>query len=138
MKQTHPDDPAGSSTTTTTTTHSNPILPVPDATTPYWRTEIHAIDSHRSTPYLPKECDIAIIGSGMSGASLAYHLTRNTTPSGSQPPTIVMLEAREVCSGATGRNGGHVKMKTGTMLGIIEREGLETAMEVWCRRKFTR
>lgn len=41
-----------------------------------------------------------------------------------------MLEAREVCSGATGRNGGHVKMMTGTMLNIIARDGLEATTEV--------
>jgi len=26
------------------------------------------------------------------------------------PPAIILLEARQICSGATGRNGGHIKL----------------------------
>jgi glycine/D-amino acid oxidase-like deaminating enzyme len=48
--------------------------------------------------------DFAIIGSGISGTLIAYNLLL-TSPS----YRIVMLEAREICSGATGRNGGHTK-----------------------------
>ena len=51
------------------------------------------------TPY-----DYAIIGSGISGTMIAYNLLR-TQPNA----RIIMLEAREICSGATGRNGGHTK-----------------------------
>ncbi|KAL5113326.1 hypothetical protein ACEQ8H_008805 [Pleosporales sp. CAS-2024a] len=48
--------------------------------------------------------DYLIIGSGISGTMIAYNLFK------SQPKArIVMLEAREACSGATGRNGGHTK-----------------------------
>lgn len=78
------------------------ILPVPNATTPYWRTQLHWIDEHRSTEELPVECDVVIIGAGMSGVATAYHLCDQA---GSTKPSIVMLEARQVCSGATGRNG---------------------------------
>jgi len=76
-------------------------FPVPNATLPYWRTELHQIDSHRSSAELPTECDIVIIGAGLAGVSTAYFLV-DGNPS---PPSIVLLEAREVCSGATGRNG---------------------------------
>jgi hypothetical protein len=75
--------------------------PVPNATVPYWRTQLHPIDSHRSSAQLPAECDIIIIGAGLAGVSTAYFLV-DGNPS---PPSIVLLEAREVCSGATGRNG---------------------------------
>jgi glycine/D-amino acid oxidase-like deaminating enzyme len=48
--------------------------------------------------------DYAIIGSGISGTMIAYNILK------SHPAArIVMLEARETCSGATGRNGGHTK-----------------------------
>jgi cation diffusion facilitator CzcD-associated flavoprotein CzcO len=77
------------------------VFPVAKSTLPYWRTELHEIDSHRSTDQLPEECDVLIVGAGISGVSTAYHLLNNN-PS---PPSIVLLEAREVCSGATGRNG---------------------------------
>jgi glycine/D-amino acid oxidase-like deaminating enzyme len=48
--------------------------------------------------------DYAIIGSGISGTTVAHHIL-NTWPNA----RVVMLEAREICSGATGRNGGHTK-----------------------------
>jgi len=78
------------------------ILPVPDATVPYWRTQPHSIDEYRSSEQLPTECDIAILGAGLAGVSTAYHITKLTRP---EKLSIVMLEARQVCSGATGRNG---------------------------------
>jgi hypothetical protein len=76
-------------------------LPVPNSTLSFWRTELHQIDDHRSTKDIPTDCDVLIIGAGYCGASTAYHLM-NENPS---PPSIVILEARQACSGATGRNG---------------------------------
>lgn len=78
------------------------ILPVDNATVPYWRTELHALDKHRTTEELPTECDIAIIGAGMTGVSTAYHISKLA---GDRTPSVVILEARQLCSGATGRNG---------------------------------
>ena len=104
---------------------ANPLLPVPNPTKPYWRTELHRLDSHRSTKELPSACDTLIIGAGMSGVSVAYHLSRNSAPGSS--PSMVLLEARQVCSGATGRNGGHVKVKTTTLLSILANNGPKAA-----------
>jgi len=81
------------------------ILPVNNATTPYWRTDLHAIDSLRSTEQLPSVCDIAIIGAGMAGVCTAYHLVQQSQQRGDEVPSIVLLDARRVCEGATGRNG---------------------------------
>lgn len=81
------------------------ILPVPNSTTPYWRTQPHWVDEYRSTEDLPAECDVAIIGAGYSGVATAYHLYDLAKAGGYAPPSIVLLEARQVCSGATGRNG---------------------------------
>lgn len=53
---------------------------------------------------LPSEASIVIIGSGITGASVAHHLLEQ-----SPHLNVVMLEARTICSGATGRNGGHCK-----------------------------
>jgi hypothetical protein len=85
---------------------NNNGFPVPNHTLSYWRSELHPIDSYCSSEQLPSSCDIAIIGTGMTGVSTAYHLSRlhATNPSGKKP-SIVILDAREVCSGATGRNG---------------------------------
>ena len=48
--------------------------------------------------------DHVIIGSGISGALIAYNLL-NLHPGA----RIIVLEARELCGGAAGRNGGHTK-----------------------------
>ena len=72
-------------------------------TQPFWRTELDPLDDYCSTPDLPKETDILIIGGGYAGASAAYHLFPEEQQD--TPPKVVLLEARELCSGATGRNG---------------------------------
>lgn len=78
------------------------MLPVDNATIPYWRTEPHALDEHRTTKTLPTGCDIAIVGAGMTGIATAYHISKLE---GDNSPSVVILEARQLCSGATGRNG---------------------------------
>ncbi len=80
---------------------SLPQIPAPLAATSFWRTELDALDSSRSTEELPQECDVVIIGAGYSGASTAYHLVQDND----FPPSIVILESREACSGASARNG---------------------------------
>ncbi|KAI1341681.1 FAD dependent oxidoreductase [Xylariaceae sp. FL0016] len=84
-------------------------LPVPDSTTSFWRSEPHSLDNHRSTPELPASVDIAIIGAGYAGASTTYHILKTYRERNLPAPSIVILEAREACSGATGRNGGQLK-----------------------------
>ncbi|WVQ82459.1 hypothetical protein IAT38_004588 [Cryptococcus sp. DSM 104549] len=60
---------------------------------------------HRTTEKLPTEAEVVIIGSGISGSLCALSLLQSENP----PKSIVLLEARELCSGATGRNAGHCK-----------------------------
>ncbi|KAJ7056805.1 DAO-domain-containing protein [Mycena amicta] len=60
---------------------------------------------HRTTEDLPASADVVIIGSGLTGTLTAYELLTRPNP----PKSIVILEARELCSGATGRNAGHCK-----------------------------
>lgn len=100
-------------------------FPQPNPTLPFWRTEPHPLDEHRSTEALPAECDVLIIGAGYAGASTAYHLTNENH----SPPSIVILEARQACSGATGRNGGHLRPSAGSPE-IIQKYGIEAALEV--------
>ncbi|KAK5045763.1 hypothetical protein LTR84_008855 [Exophiala bonariae] len=73
-----------------------------------WTEEPHVLDDYRSAETLSGEFDIAIIGSGFSGVSTAYHILKIS----STAPAVVLLEARSHCSGATGRNGGHIKPDT--------------------------
>ncbi|KAH8690577.1 FAD dependent oxidoreductase superfamily [Talaromyces proteolyticus] len=107
-----------------------PFLPVENPTLPFWLTDRSALDEHRSTPDLPDESDIVIIGGGYAGVSLAYHLL--TSPSyGKTRPSITILEARTICSGATGRNGGHLRPDIYGLIPLnIQRHGLEGATEL--------
>ncbi|GJJ07010.1 hypothetical protein Clacol_001208 [Clathrus columnatus] len=84
----------------------DPRYPHPNPSISFW------LQGTRSSPLLgfrsknfPESADVVIIGSGLSGASTAYFLLEGENA----PQNIVMLEARDVCSGATGRNGGHCK-----------------------------
>lgn len=90
---------------------------------------------HRSSPELPGSADIVIIGSGVSfhmmqaetglkGTLIWEHVLQAYITDTHQitgtlvakhcletwpEKTVVVLEAREFCSGATGRNAGHCK-----------------------------
>lgn len=76
-------------------------LPVASPTKPFWLTAGHSLSSHRSTPELPPTQDVLIIGAGFAGAACAYYLTQAPDA----PASVTILEARDACSGATGRNG---------------------------------
>ncbi|KAH0291640.1 DAO-domain-containing protein [Aureobasidium namibiae CBS 147.97] len=89
--------------------HQGPSLPCPNPTTSYWLEdppfpELVNIQSEK----LPESTDIVIIGSGITAAAAAHSLLDESSRKG-QPITITVLEARDICSGATGRNGGHMK-----------------------------
>ena len=76
-------------------------LPPTTPTKSYWQDPTNALLSdYISADVLPAEIDTIIIGSGITGANIAYNLLQ-------QPHhgSVLMLEARQVCSGATGRNG---------------------------------
>lgn len=78
-------------------------LPVPNPTASFWLTQPHRLASYQSSDATPEECDIAIIGTGLAGVGTAYHLL--TQCESGPEPKIVLFEARQACSGATGRNG---------------------------------
>ena len=81
-----------------------PGLPREHPTTAYWQDPPSDIADLRTTPDLPSSADFVVIGSGISGACIAYNLLRKRPDA-----SVVVLEARQACSGATGRNGGHTK-----------------------------
>ncbi|KNG44371.1 fad dependent oxidoreductase [Stemphylium lycopersici] len=84
-------------------------FPVADAVLSYWRKQVGPIDNHRSTEHLPARVDVVIVGAGYAGASIVHHIVEECVRSDRPIPSILILEAREACSGATGRNGGHLK-----------------------------
>eukprot|EP00197_Chlamydomonas_leiostraca_P013021 CAMPEP_0202867040 /NCGR_PEP_ID=MMETSP1391-20130828/8545_1 /ASSEMBLY_ACC=CAM_ASM_000867 /TAXON_ID=1034604 /ORGANISM="Chlamydomonas leiostraca, Strain SAG 11-49" /LENGTH=569 /DNA_ID=CAMNT_0049547043 /DNA_START=38 /DNA_END=1747 /DNA_ORIENTATION=- len=61
----------------------------------------HHHGTRHASPPQELQADVVICGAGISGASLAYHL-RNLRPE----LKVVVVEARGVSGGATGRNGG--------------------------------
>ena len=74
-------------------------LPVDNPSKSYWLTEPSEILlGHRTTNDLPHTADVVIVGSGITGA-FAAHCLKERDPN----LNVVMLEAREACSGATGR-----------------------------------
>ncbi|KAG0646717.1 hypothetical protein D0Z07_6189 [Hyphodiscus hymeniophilus] len=80
-------------------------LPTPNSTKSFWHSEpSKTLLGHRTTSSLPTTADVVIIGSGISGASAAHHFSQDQH---GKDLDIVMIEAREACWGATGRNGGH-------------------------------
>lgn len=83
---------------------SPPPRPVPNSTQSFWRTDLDSLDDHRTTEKLPQVSDIVVIGAGYAGASIVYHMLEKNKSIASNP-SIVILEARQACSGATGRNG---------------------------------
>ena len=103
----------------------SPGLPRSDATSPFWLRDPPFADlDAQATADLPETADIVIIGSGITAAAVARALLEN---SADKAPRIVMLEARAVCSGATGRNGGHLKAAPYGLYGMCRRAGLTPA-----------
>ena len=76
---------------------TSPGVPVDNPTLPLWTVPRAQIPVDE-TGLFPQHVDVVIIGSGITGTSFAYNaLSREAGLK------IAMLEARDVCSGATGR-----------------------------------
>jgi len=89
--------------------NSNPGLPVSNPTTSFWTLNPPFPDLiNARSKTLPGTTDIVIIGSGITGASVARTILSECASSITTRLFTPML-AREVCNGATGRNGGHIK-----------------------------
>ena len=79
-------------------------LPTTDSTASFWHSEpSEFLLGHRTTPDLPAEADIVIVGSGITGASVARFLVEDDVRGGEGKRKVVMLDAREACWCATGR-----------------------------------
>ncbi|KAL8280527.1 hypothetical protein RQP46_007175 [Phenoliferia psychrophenolica] len=88
-----------------------PLLGAPPS---LWQREFTSpLTSMGSEGPIPTKADIVIIGTGITGCSLAAKLVEGLLQSradaGAPVMKIVLLDAREFCSGATGRNGGHLR-----------------------------
>jgi hypothetical protein len=71
-------------------------LPSTNPSASFWLSDPDPVlNGHRSPEGLPEYIDTVIVGSGITGATAAWELSKTTE--------VLVLEAREVSSGATGR-----------------------------------
>lgn len=81
----------------------DPGLPVPNSTQAHWQQPPDRVSQHQSAN-LTEDTDVLIIGSGITACGVAKRLLEQ-----SDSLRVTILEARNITSGATGRNGGHIK-----------------------------
>ena len=84
---------------------ASPGLPVPNPTRSFWM-DVPATVAETRPNKLPEYADVVILGSGITGAAVARTLleeSRKVTDGLDGNLRVVMLEARDACSGATGR-----------------------------------
>lgn len=84
-----------------------PSAPVPRPCLSYWQQTTRGfpyLNSNSNSP-VPANKKFIVIGSGIAGALATFELIEN----GVKGEDIVILEAREAVSGASGRNAGHVR-----------------------------
>ncbi|KAM3077253.1 hypothetical protein ACMFMG_003283 [Clarireedia jacksonii] len=104
-------------------------LPVKNSTVPFWHKEKHPINDRGAETPLPAASDVVIIGAGYAGVATAYHLVKDKHVG--KKLSVTILEARSVCSGATGRNGGHLRPDLyGHIPKYINRHDSETGEEL--------
>ena len=129
---------------------SSPGLPTSNPTTSFWfRNPPFPELVDRKSEKVPGTgygdvLDVAIIGSGITGAAVAWGLLQGDETDGKpvdgmlragemqkNDMRVLMLEARSICSGATGRNGGHVKVRAYEEFSRLKtRFGIERAKEI--------
>ncbi|KZP16559.1 FAD dependent oxidoreductase, partial [Athelia psychrophila] len=104
--------------------NQSPGLPVSNPSLSFWTVPKSSIANHLSE--LPKHADIVVIGSGLTGASFSRTILKSD-----RPLQVVMLDARQVCAGASGRNGGHVNPSTFEEYEDLKLEhGMEAAKKI--------
>ncbi|KAA8913493.1 FAD dependent oxidoreductase [Sphaerosporella brunnea] len=107
---------------------ADPGLPRPASTHSFWHAPPSAfLHAHRTTASLPSSVSTVIIGSGIAGTMLFHNLHKL----GLSDSTL-MLEARNTCWGATGRNGGHCKpmlYQSGEFVDMCSVFGVDEALE---------
>lgn len=105
---------------------SPPGIPVPNPTKAFWQDAppYPELVDIRTATGPPETADIVIVGSGITAAAITRtflrELERKGVVNGAESKAevngsrrswvrVLVLEARQLCSGATGRNGGHIK-----------------------------
>ena len=95
---------------------ADPGVPKENPTKAFWQEPPHRLATIQS-PNLQEKVDIAVIGSGITACSVATELLSQPEHAKS---TLTVFEARELTSGATGRNGGHLITATIAEFSFLE------------------
>ena len=113
---------------------ADPGIPVAlhSSTKSFWLKHPHPTLSNAQSAVLPDEAHVVIIGSGISGTSISRTILEGSTAS--PPPKVVVLEARDTCSGATGRNGGHILETADEYGDFVDNFGLEAGRKIMAFR----
>jgi glycine/D-amino acid oxidase-like deaminating enzyme len=101
-----------------------PRLPVPLANLSLWQRTVaaHPLLNARAETPLPPDADIVVIGGGLCGAVLSHALLYPDEHGQSgDVGRVVLLEARSLASGASGRNAGHCRPDAGRGFPMYER-----------------
>ncbi|KAI6081274.1 FAD dependent oxidoreductase-domain-containing protein [Hypoxylon rubiginosum] len=106
----------------------DPQLPRSNPTVSSWQIPQNPHVGAIKSSQLPRKVDYAVIGSGVAACGVVRGLLSNLS-SGSK--TVTVFEARGLCSGATGRNGGQLTRLPPTRhTYILENFGAEQANKV--------
>ena len=105
-------------------------IEIPANDTPYWLRGERLLANHQSSATLPHAADIVVIGAGLTGASVAYHLAVEDA-SGAR---VVVLEQGEPAGEASGRNGGSFELFPENSVGMYE--GLARERVAFLRRRY--
>lgn len=107
---------------------ADPGLPQARPTVSSWQVPPHPEVGQLQSQKLPRQTDYLIIGSGIAGCGVAKTLLDHPA---SGAATVTVLDARGLCSGATGRNGGQlVKPYALRFAQLAETFGVDTATKV--------
>lgn len=106
----------------------DPRIPRENSTTSLWQVPGHPEVASIQSSSLPGKVDYLIVGSGVAACGVTKSLLTNSK-SGSS--SVAVFEARGLCSGATGRNGGQLTRLPPTRHAfMVENFGLEQANKV--------
>ncbi|KAL2670017.1 hypothetical protein Neosp_014896 [[Neocosmospora] mangrovei] len=121
--------------TITAQIEADPGLPQSNSTISSWQVPFHPDVGRIQSEALPQFSDYIVIGSGVAGCGVVKSLLENSSPAQS---SITVLEARGLCSGATGRNGGQlVKPYPSRFVQLTQDFGIDVAVKVFRLANYT-